>query len=83
MARQAMVLLYVNEEQAGMRLVDAHCLDGASRGYSLDDPVQERLGRKLDQQTSSNKDTVIAVFCVNSDCWLSYNTTAHCAPRLP
>jgi hypothetical protein len=60
---------------AGNGVAGAHWLDGACRGYSFDDPVQERLGRKLDQLTGGNKDTLIAVFCVNSDYWLSYNTT--------
>ena len=72
-ARQPMVLLYVIEGQAGMGIAGAHWLDGAGRGYSFDDPVQERLGRKLDQLTGSNKDTSVVVFCFDVHCWLSYN----------
>jgi hypothetical protein len=36
-------------------IAGAHGLDGAGRGYSFHDPVQERLGRKLDQLTGGNK----------------------------
>jgi hypothetical protein len=46
-----MVLLYVNEEQTGVGIAGAQWLDPAGRGYSFDDPVQERLGPKLDQLT--------------------------------
>jgi hypothetical protein len=39
-----MVLLYVNEEQAGLEIAGVHWLDGACRGCSFDGLVQERLG---------------------------------------
>jgi formylglycine-generating enzyme len=71
MAQQPTVLLYVNENELG--ITGAHWLDGAGRGYSFDDPIQERLGRKLDHLTASNKDAPIVVFCLDPHCWLSYN----------
>jgi len=73
MAREPIVLLYVNEDQLGLGIAGAHWLDGAGRGYSFDDPIQERLGRKLDQLTGGSKDTPIVVFCLDPHCWLSYN----------
>jgi PQQ-dependent catabolism-associated CXXCW motif protein len=71
MAAQPMVLLYVNENELG--IAGAHWLDGAGRGYSFDDPIEERLGRKLGQLTGGNKDTAIIIFCIDAHCWLSYN----------
>jgi PQQ-dependent catabolism-associated CXXCW motif protein len=65
------VLLYVNEDQLG--IAGAHWLDGAGRGYAFDDPIQERLGRRLGQLTGGNKDVPIVVFCQYAHCWLSYN----------
>jgi sulfatase modifying factor 1 len=71
MTKQPMLLLYVNENSLG--IAGARWLDGAGRGYSFDDPIEERLGRKLDQLTSGNKDTPVVVFCFDVHCWLSYN----------
>jgi PQQ-dependent catabolism-associated CXXCW motif protein len=70
-----MVLLYVNEDQAGMGIAGAHWLDGAGRGYSFDDPIEERLGRKLGQLTGGNKETPVVAFCLSAHCWMSYNAT--------
>ncbi|HMD62456.1 MAG TPA: rhodanese-like domain-containing protein [Stellaceae bacterium] len=71
MTQQPSVLLFVNENELG--IAGAHWLDGAGRGYSFDDPIQERLGRKLDQLTGGNKDASIVAFCFDAHCWLSYN----------
>jgi PQQ-dependent catabolism-associated CXXCW motif protein len=73
MSRQSMLLIYVNENSLG--IAGAHWLDGGGRGYSFDDPIEERLGRKLDQLTSGNKDAPVVVFCLDAHCWLSYNAT--------
>src|SRR5262249_3183606 len=62
MNREPMVLLYVNEDQAGMGIAGAHWLDGAGRGYSFDDPIQERLGRKLGQLSGGNQETPVVAF---------------------
>lgn len=71
MTKQPILLLYVNENSLG--IAGVHWLDGAGRGYSFDDPIDERLGRKLDQLTSGNKDTPVVVFCLDVHCWFSYN----------
>jgi PQQ-dependent catabolism-associated CXXCW motif protein len=73
MTKQPTLLLYVNENELG--IAGAHWLDGAGRGYSFDDPIQERLGRKLEQLTGGNKHAPIAAFCFDAHCWLSYNVT--------
>jgi hypothetical protein len=64
----------VNEEQAGMRSL-APIGSMVTGKYSFDDPVQERLGRKLDQLTGGNKDTRVVVFCFYAHCSLSYNVS--------
>jgi PQQ-dependent catabolism-associated CXXCW motif protein len=74
MARQPMLLLYVNEARDGLAITGAHWLNGAGRGQSLDDVVQARLIQKTDQLSSGNKDTPVVTFCFDSHCWLSYNT---------
>jgi hypothetical protein len=77
----------VNAEQAGMGIAGAHGLDDAGRGYSFDDPVQERLAHKVGELTEGSKDTPLAAFRFNVYCWQSYNTTlrdiAHCTSWLP
>jgi PQQ-dependent catabolism-associated CXXCW motif protein len=72
MTRQPMVLLYVYEDQLG--IAGAHWLDGAGRGYSFDDVIQERLQRRIGQLTGGDKDAPVVVFCHDVHCWLSYNT---------
>jgi formylglycine-generating enzyme len=73
MAQQPMLLLYVNENPLG--IAGAHWLDGAGRGYSFDDPIEERLARRLTELTQGNRDAPIVVFCFDAHCWLSYNAT--------
>jgi hypothetical protein len=66
-------------------IAGAHWLDAAGRGYSFDDPIQERLAHKVGELTEGSKDTLSRHF--NVYCWQSYNTAlcdiADCTSWLP
>lgn len=79
MARQPLVLLYVNSAKDGMAIAGSHWLDGAGLGDSFDDGVQVRLGRKVQELTSGNLYAPVVVFCFDAHCWLSYNAALRLA----
>jgi rhodanese-related sulfurtransferase len=77
MARQPVVLIYVNE--TGDAIQGSHWLYGAGRGTGFDDAIEERLRRKLEQLTQGNRNAAIVTYCFDSHCWLSYNAALRAA----
>ena len=54
-------------------LSGAYWLPGAGRGSNFIDEVQASLSRFLEKVTEGNKSRALVFFCVNLECWLSYN----------
>lgn len=48
---------------------------GAGRGANFLDVIQGEFATRLEQATGGNKARHLAFFCVNSQCWLSYNAS--------
>lgn len=51
----------------------SHWLNGAGVGDGFDDKVQARLSERLATLTGGNRAKPVVFFCLNSECWLSYN----------
>ena len=45
----------------------------ASQPGSFEDPVQREFGAYLQQATGGNRETPIVFYCLNPQCWMSYN----------
>ena len=54
-------------------------LSGAGRGANLLDPLQVELARSLETTTAGDRGRALVFFCVNSQCWLSYNAALRAA----
>jgi PQQ-dependent catabolism-associated CXXCW motif protein len=54
-------------------LPGAYWLPGAGRGANFIDEVQASLDRFLEKVTEGNRNRALVFFCVNLECWLSYN----------
>lgn len=54
-------------------LTGAYWLPGAGRGANFIDEVQASLDRFLEKVTEGNRNRRLVFFCVNLECWLSYN----------
>lgn len=54
-------------------LTGAYWLPGAGRGANFIDEVQASLDRFLEKVTEGNRNRALVFFCVNLECWLSYN----------
>lgn len=52
---------------------------GAGRGTNYMDIVQGALAERLGELTGGDKSRPIAFFCVNAQCWLSYNASLRAA----
>jgi PQQ-dependent catabolism-associated CXXCW motif protein len=48
---------------------------GVGRGANFFDVIQGELATRLEQVTGGKKTTPLAFYCVNSQCWLSYNAS--------
>lgn len=48
---------------------------GVGRGSNFFDPVQGELAARLEQVTGGNRARTLAFYCVNPQCWLSYNAS--------
>lgn len=75
--RQPIVLLYVLDGPGV--IAGSHWLFGAGGGSGFDDRIQSRLQQKLAELTGGNHDAMIVTYCLNSHCWLSYNTALRAA----
>ncbi|MFN4090335.1 MAG: rhodanese-like domain-containing protein [Alphaproteobacteria bacterium] len=45
----------------------------AAQAGSFDDPVQKQLDAYLQQVTGGNRDVPLVFYCLNPQCWMSYN----------
>jgi PQQ-dependent catabolism-associated CXXCW motif protein len=48
---------------------------GVGRGANFLDTIQGEFATRLEQVTGGNKTRPLAFYCVNSQCWLSYNAS--------
>lgn len=48
---------------------------GVGRGANFLDTIQGEVATRLEQVTGGNKTRPLAFYCVNSQCWLSYNAS--------
>lgn len=55
------------------RLPNALPFVWATQGQSFDDEVQQRLGAFIQQATNGARDVPIVTYCLNPQCWMSYN----------
>lgn len=42
---------------------------------TFDDPLQQELGRYLAEVTGGNRETPLVFYCLNPECWMSYNAS--------
>lgn len=54
-------------------LAGSRWLGGAGRGANFIDALQAQLAERLAQLSGGDKSRPLVFFCVNSQCWLSYN----------
>lgn len=57
----------------GQTLPHAQNAVGASQPGSFDDPTQQEFGQYLQQVTQGNKRRPMVFYCLNTQCWMSYN----------
>lgn len=69
------LLIDVASGEGHFTLKDALWMPGAGRGGHYLDPVQAGLAERLAELTSGDKSRPIVFFCVNAQCWLSYNAS--------
>lgn len=67
------VLIDVASGSEHLTLQGAYWLPGAGHGLNFIDEVQASLSRFLEQVTEGNRNRPLIFFCVNLECWLSYN----------
>ncbi len=67
------ILIDVASGNEHVTLQGAYWLPGAGRGLNFIDDVQGSLSRFLEQVTEGNRNRALVFFCVNLECWLSYN----------
>ena len=48
---------------------------GVGRGENFLDTIQSEVATRLEEVTGGNKTRALAFYCVNSQCWLSYNAS--------
>lgn len=69
----APILIDVASGNEHETLSGAYWLPGAGRGLNFIDEVQASLFRFLEKITEGNRNRALVFFCVNLECWLSYN----------
>ena len=57
----------------------AYWIPGAGRGSHFLDPLQAQLAEYLEKLTNGEKARPLVFFCVNAQCWLSYNASLRAA----
>jgi PQQ-dependent catabolism-associated CXXCW motif protein len=73
------LLIDVAAGEAHVTLKGALWLPGAGRGVHFFDPLQADLAGRLSAMTSRDKARPMVFFCVDSECWLSYNAALRAA----
>jgi PQQ-dependent catabolism-associated CXXCW motif protein len=67
------VLIDVASGDGHRTLPEAYWIPGAGRGANFIDEIQSTLIALLDRLTQGDKQRALVFFCVNTQCWLSYN----------
>jgi PQQ-dependent catabolism-associated CXXCW motif protein len=73
------LLLDVAAGEGHVTLRGATWLPNAGRGLHYFDPVQADTADRLAAMAASNKARAMVFFCVNAECWLSYNASLRAA----
>ena len=73
------LLIDVAAGEGHVSLQGAVWLPNAGRGVNYLDTLQGALGEQLATLTGGNKAVPLVFFCVNSQCWLSYNASMRAA----
>lgn len=69
------VLIDVASGEGHISLRGAKWLPGVGRGNHFFDPIQAQLSEYLEKLTLGDKSRPLVFFCVNAQCWLSYNAS--------
>jgi PQQ-dependent catabolism-associated CXXCW motif protein len=69
------VLVDVASGEGHATLPGAFWIPGAGHGFSFIDGVQASLVELLEKITGGDKKKSLVFFCVNAQCWLSYNAS--------
>ena len=75
----APILVDVASGDGHVTLRGAYWLPGAGRGSHYFDPLQAQLAEYLQQLSKGDKTWPMVFFCVNAQCWLSYNASLRAA----
>lgn len=75
----APLLIDVASGEGHRTLPGAYWLPGAGRGAHFIDEIQGSLADLLDRLTQGDKQRPVVFFCVNTQCWLSYNAALRAA----
>lgn len=75
----APVLIDVASGDGHRTLPGAFWLPGAGRGTSFIDELQSSLAGLLEKLTGGDRQRPVVFFCVNTQCWLSYNAALRAA----
>jgi len=67
------LLIDVASGEGRVTIEGALWLAGAGRGANFIDPLQAELAQRLAELTAGDKGKPLVWFCVNPQCWLSYN----------
>ena len=73
------VLIDVASGDGHRTLPGAYWLPGAGRGDNYIDELQSSLAAFLDKLTGGDRQRPVVFFCVNTQCWLSYNAALRAA----
>lgn len=78
-ARKALLLIDVAAGDGHLSLPGAVWLPTAGRGVNYVDAVHAEFAGQLAELSGGNKALPLVFFCVNSQCWLSYNASLRAA----
>ena len=73
------VLIDVASGDGHISLRGANWLPGAGRDNHFFDPLQVQLAEYLEKLSNGDKSRPLVFFCVNAQCWLSYNASLRAA----
>lgn len=70
---EQVLLVDVAGGEGHVSIAGAHWLPGAGRGIHFLDPLQAAVADWLSELTQGDKTRTLVFFCVDAQCWLSYN----------
>ncbi len=78
-AEPSSILIDVASGDGHATLRGAYWLSGPGRGSHFFDPLQAQFADHLKQLSQGDKNRSLVFFCVNAQCWLSYNASLRAA----